>query len=175
MTSIIRVTSCLTHTTHHYLTNEMELHLSWKKVSLIFPPPFLTWMDFFLYSHGIHTKDTLPYFLYHLLSIISQVEAIMDYAFKFSSTFSTHQNKHKASDWFIDWDQVKISELRWRKAAGFRSVRQGNQIICSSVGPASPVGFSHHFFSCTGDQCQIGSSILKMIFPVAPTAHCIFY
>lgn len=112
-------------------------------------------------------KDVIRYFLYHLVSIISQVDAVMDYAFTLSSTFSTHQNKHNASDWFIDWDQGKLSELRQRKAGAFRSVRQGNQIICSSVGPASPVGFSHHLFSCRGDQCQTGSSILKTIFPVA--------
>lgn len=112
----------------------MELHLSWKKVSLIFPPPFFN-VDGFLFIFTCNAPKRTRYIIFSIISsVISQVEAVMDYAFTFSSTFSTHQNKHKASDWFMDWDQVKISELSWRKAAGFRSVRQGNQIICSSVG-----------------------------------------
>lgn len=141
----------------------MELHLSWKKVYFIFSPPFLMWMDLFLYYHRIQSKANVVLLLWWYISIISQV-GVIDYAFTFSSTFSTHQNKHRASDWFIDWDQVKISELSRRKAVGFRSVRQQNQIICFNIGPASPVAFSHHLLPCRGDQCQRSHQFWKRSF-----------
>lgn len=108
----------------------MELHLSWKKVDFIFHHPFYRgWISFYL-PMDYTQKRPLRLWRGGFVSIISHFGAVMDYAFTFSSTFSTHQNKHKASDWFIARDQVKISELSRRKAAGFRSVRQRNQIIC---------------------------------------------
>lgn len=83
------------------------------------------------------SRTLLLWWGYKIISPLSSVKfpLLWIHGLHFYGTFSTHKNKHKASDWFIGRDQVKISEL-WRSkavAAGFRSVRQWNQIICSNI------------------------------------------
>lgn len=86
-------------------------------------------------EHISHTL--LLWWGYKIISPLSSVKfpLLWIHFLHFYGTFSTHKNKHKASDWFVGRDQDKISEL-WRSkavAAGFRSVRQWNKIICSNI------------------------------------------
>lgn len=137
-----------------------------RKFILFFHRPFYRgWISFYL---PMDYTQKRPWCLWRggFVSIISHFGAVMDYAFTFSSTFSTHQNKHKASDWFIDRDQVKISELSRRKAAGFRSVRRRNQIIC----PQRWTCFTCRILSSSSsllmqrDQCQRAHQSRKRSF-----------
>lgn len=137
-----------------------------RKFILFFHHPFYRgWISFYLLMDYTQ-KRPLCLWRGGFVSIISHFGAVMDNAFTFSSTFSTHQNKHKASDWFIDRDQVKISELSRRKAAGFRSVRRRNQIIC----PQRWTCFTCRILSSSSsllmqrDQCQRAHQSRKRSF-----------